>query len=265
MNRKRLQAVIEKEWLDMRKNKMVLGMMALLPLLLVGMILGTVYFMERAPDSEYDPATGDSGMALPPELEALGYKEGTIILLNDQYMFYLLLIPLTLPVYVAAYSIIGEKETRSLEPLLATPVSTAELLVGKTISAATPAIVLTWLSFVLTSVGLNFIASPTVLAYWVRPVWSLSMALQTPFLAVLSTASGVIASSRLNDPRAAQQVTGLFIVPLIALSLIVLMGKVYLNLRLMSWATLLIAAVTVGVLWLAIRLFQRETILTRWK
>jgi len=117
----------------------------------------------------------------------------------------------------------------------------------------------------MTAVGLNFIASPTVLAYWVRPVWSLSMALQTPFLAVLSTASGVIASSRLNDPRAAQQVTGLFIVPLIALSLIVLMGKVYLNLQLMSWATLLIAAVTVGVLWLAIRLFQRETILTRWK
>ena len=122
MNRKRLQAVIEKEWLDMRKNKMVLSMMAVLPLLLVGMILGTVYFMERAPDSEYDPATGDSGMALPPELEALGYKEGTIILLNDQYMFYLLLIPLALPVYVAAYSIIGEHVIAELTTFIDEPV-----------------------------------------------------------------------------------------------------------------------------------------------
>lgn len=265
MNRKRLQAVTAKEWLDMRKNKMVLIMMALLPLLMIGMILGTVYFMERIPDADFDPETGDSGMALPPELEALGYKDGVIILLNDQYMFYLLLIPLALPVYVAAYSIIGEKETRSLEPLLATPVSTTELLLGKIISAAAPAIVLTWLSFVLTAIGLYIIASPAIFAYWVRPVWSLSMAFQTPFLAVLSTACGVIASSRLNDPRAAQQVTAIFIIPLIGLSLVVLMGKVYLDMRVMGWATLLIAAITVGVVWLAVRLFQRETILTRWK
>lgn len=265
MNRRRLQVVVAKEWLDMRKNKMVLIMMALLPILMVGMILGTVYFMARLPEADFDPQTGSSGMALPPQLEALGYKDGVIILLNDQYMFYLLLIPLALPVYVAAYSIIGEKETRSLEPLLATPVSTAELLLGKIIAASAPAIVLTWLSFLLTAGGLYFIASRVVFAYWVRPVWSLSMALQTPFLAVLSTACGVIASSRLNDPRAAQQVTGLFVVPLIALSLVVLMGKVYLDLRVMGWATLLIAAVTASVVWLAVRLFQRETILTRWK
>lgn len=265
MKWQRLWAIVDKEWLDMRKNKMVLIMMALLPILMLGMILGTVYFMMRTPEADFDPDTGSSGMALPPQLEALGYKDGVIILLNEQYMFYLLLIPLALPVYTAAYSIIGEKETRSLEPLLATPVSTAELLVGKTIAAAAPAVVLTWLSFLITAAGLYFIASPTVFAYWVRPFWLLSMALHTPFLAVLSTACGVIASSRLNDPRAAQQVTALFVVPLIALSLVVLMGKVYLDLQLLGWATLLIAAVTVGVLWLAVRLFQRETILTRWK
>ena len=265
MNRKRLHAVVAKEWLDMRKNKMVLIMMALLPLLMVGMILGTVYFMARLPEADFDPQTGSSGMALPPELAALGPKDGVIVLINDQYMFYLLLIPLALPVYMAAYSIIGEKETRSLEPLLATPVSTTEMLLGKTIAASAPAVVLTWLSFLLTAAGLYFIASPVVLAYWVRPVWSLSIAFHTPFLAVLSTACGVIASSRLNDPRAAQQVTALFVVPLITLSMVVLMGKVYLDMRLMGWATLVIAAVTVGVLWLAVRLFQRETILTRWR
>ncbi len=265
MNRKRLHAVVAKEWLDMRKNKMVLIMMALLPLLMVGMILGTVYFMARLPEADFDPQTDSSGMALPPELAALGPKDGVIVLINDQYMFYLLLIPLALPVYMAAYSIIGEKETRSLEPLLATPVSTTEMLLGKTIAASAPAVVLTWLSFLLTAAGLYFIASPVVLAYWVRPVWSLSIAFHTPFLAVLSTACGVIASSRLNDPRAAQQVTALFVVPLITLSMVVLMGKVYLDMRLMGWATLVIAAVTVGVLWLAVRLFQRETILTRWR
>ena len=37
MNKQRVWAIVEKEWLDMRKNKMVVVMMALLPVLMVGM------------------------------------------------------------------------------------------------------------------------------------------------------------------------------------------------------------------------------------
>jgi ABC-2 type transport system permease protein len=204
-------------------------------------------------------------LTLPAEMAHLDLKTGTLVLMNDQYMFYLLMIPMALPVYIAAYSIIGEKETRSLEPLLATPISTAELLVGKVIAAVVPAVVLAWLSFLLTAAGMFFIVSPVVFAYLVRPVWTLSMAIHAPLFALLSTSSGVIASSRLNDPRAAQQVSALFIVPVIALSMAVLMGRLYLNLELMLWATAVMVVVNVGVLWLAVRLFQRETILTRWK
>jgi ABC-2 type transport system permease protein len=265
MNAQRIKAVIGKEWMDMGKNKMVLIMMALLPVLLVGMILGTAYFMERTPESDFEPGTGSSGLTLPAEMSHLDDKTGTLVLMNDQYMFYLLMIPMALPVYIAAYSIIGEKETRSLEPLLATPISTAELLVGKIVSAVTPAVVLAWLSFLITAGGMYFIASPVVFAFLVRPVWTFGMAIHTPLFALLSTSSGVIASSRLNDPRAAQQVTALFIVPVIALSLAVLMGRLYLSLELMVWATAVMVLVNVGVLWLAVRLFQREVILTRWK
>jgi ABC-2 type transport system permease protein len=264
MNIKRIGVILSKEWMDMGKNKMVLIMMALLPVLLVGMILGTAFFMQRAPEPDFE-AGGGSGIALPPEMAHLDPKTGTIILLNDQYMFYLLLIPMALPVYIAAYSIIGEKETRSLEPLLATPISTAELLVGKTVAAATPAVLLAWLSFLLTALGMYIIATPIVYAYLVRPVWTFSMALHAPLFALLSTSCGVIASSRLNDPRAAQQVTALFIVPVIALSMAVLMGRLFLSMQLLLWATALMVLVNVAVLWLAVRLFQRETILTRWK
>ncbi len=262
MNGRRIYAIVCKEWLDMGKNKMILVMMALLPVLMVGMILGTAWFMARASEEDF---TGDDGLALPAELAHLDAKTGMMIMLNDQYMFYLLLIPLALPVYVAAYSIIGEKETRSLEPLLATPISTAELLLGKVIMSALPAVLLTWLSFALTAVGMYFIASPAVFSALVRPVWTLSIALHSPLFAMLSTSCGVIASSRINDPRAAQQVTALFIAPLIGLSLAVLAGKIYLSITMMMWATVGMAALNVGILWLAVRLFQRETILTRWK
>ncbi len=265
MNQRRIRAIVEKEWLDMRKNKMVLIMMALIPLLMISLILGTTFFLQRTPEDELNLNTGSGSFSLPPELAALGAKDGFIVLMNDQYMFYLLLIPMALPVYVAAYSIIGEKETRSLEPLLATPVSTAELLVGKIVTAAGPAVILAWLSFAAVAIGLRLIASQAVFEYLVRPTWTLGMTLLSPLFALLSTSSGVIASSRLNDPRAAQQVTAVFIVPVIVVSVAVLAGKIFLNVGVMLWATAALALVNLGVLWLAVRVFQRETILTRWK
>jgi len=265
MNGRRVWAIVEKEWLDMRKNKMIIVLMALLPFLLVGMILGTTYFMQRAPEDELNLNTAGQPFSLPPELAAMGDKEGFIALMNDQYMFYLLLIPMALPVYIAAYSIIGEKETRSLEPLLATPISTAELLVGKIIAAVTPAVLLAWFSFALTAGGMFLLASRAVFAQLVRPVWTLGMLLLSPLFALLSTSSGVIASSRINDPRAAQQVTAIFVVPVIGASIAVLAGKIFLDVQILLWATAGVVLVNLGVLWLAVRLFRRETILTRWK
>ncbi|MBC7250999.1 MAG: ABC transporter permease subunit, partial [Anaerolineae bacterium] len=220
MNTK-IRAVIEKEWAEMRKNKMILVTMALVPILLVGMVLGTIFFMQRMPESE---VIGDDAPPIPPQLQNLDPKTAFIVMMNDQYMFYFMLIPMTLPVYIAAYSIIGEKETKSLEPLLATPIATWELLTAKSIAAVTPAVVLTWLSFVVLIVGAWFIATDVVFLALIRPVWLLSMAVLSPLFACLSVLSGVIASSRMNDPRAAQQLTGIFIVPVIAVSLAVLAG-----------------------------------------
>jgi ABC-2 type transport system permease protein len=201
---------------------------------------------------------------IPPELHELDPSHALLIMLNDQFMFYFLLIPMMLPVYIAAYSIIGEKETKSLEPLLATPVSTWELLIGKSLAATIPAVVLTWLSFFVLIVGGYLIMPEPVFLAMIRPVWMVSMVALSPLLALLSVFSGVIVSSRMNDPRAAQQVTGVFVIPIIALSLVVLAGKIFLSV----WMVILAAAITLAVdclmLYLAVKLFQRETILTRW-
>ena len=172
---------------------------------------------------------------------------------------------MTLPVYIAAYSIIGEKETKSLEPLLATPIATWELLTAKSIAAVTPAVVLTWLSFVILIVGAWFIATDVIFLALVRPVWLLGMAILSPLFALLSVLSGVIASSRMNDPRAAQQLTGIFVVPVIGVSLAVLAGKIFMNVQMVLYAAMVLVMVNLLVLYFAVKLFQRETILTRWK
>ena len=261
MNGAKIRAIVEKEIADARKNKMIVISMAMIPILLVAMVLGTAFFMLNS-----DDGMGEDEMSIiPAELQDMDPVHAFLMMMNDQYLFYFLLIPMMMPVYIAAYSIIGEKETKSLEPLLATPISVWELLVAKSLAAVVPSVVLTWLSFIVLIVGGYFIMPEPVFLAMIRPVWIVGMALLSPLLALFSVFSGVIVSSRMNDPRAAQQVTGIFVVPIIAFSLVVLAGKVFLSVPMVILAAAITLALDCVVLYFAVKLFQRETILTRWK
>ena len=261
MSGAKIRAIVEKEIADARKNKMIVISMAMIPILLVAMVLGTAFFMLNS-----DDGMGEDEMSIiPAELQDMDPVHAFLMMMNDQYLFYFLLIPMMMPVYIAAHSIIGEKETKSLEPLLATPISVWDLLVAKSLAAVVPSVVLTWLSFIVLIVGGYFIMPEPVFLAMIRPVWIVGMALLSPLLALFSVFSGVIVSSRMNDPRAAQQVTGIFVVPIIAFSLVVLAGKVFLSVPMVILAAAITLALDCVVLYFAVKLFQRETILTRWK
>ena len=264
MNGAKILAIVEKEIADARRNKMIVMSMALVPILLVAMTLGTAFFMLRTLPSGAGMDEEDMSI-IPHQLQDMDPVQAFLIVMNDQYLFYFLIIPMMMPVYIAAYSIVGEKETKSLEPLLATPISVWELLVGKSRAAVVPSVLLTWLSFIALVMGGRFVMPEPVFLALIRPVWLLGMALLSPLLALLSVFSGVIISSRMNDPRAAQQVTGIFVVPIIALSVGVLAGKIFLSVSIVLMAASITLALDCVVLYFAVRLFQRETILTRWK
>jgi len=259
----RVWAVIQKEWAETARNRGIVWMMALIPAVIVLMVLGTDYGFVWAGQSGQDLKSVN--MPVPPNLSHLPRHEALIIAMNEQFFFYLLLIPITLPVYIAAHSIIGEKETRTLEPLLASPVSTGELLLAKGFAAAAPAVVINWMAFSIVLGGVALIAPPAVLGYAVRDVWVIGMLLFSPLLALFSVMLGVLVSSRVNDPRTAQQISSVFVMPLILISLMVLMGKAFLTVPLVLAGAAVALAADILVLFLAIRVFQRETILTRWK
>src|SRR2546427_7686409 len=62
----------------------------------------------------------------------------------------LLLVPVALSSTSAAFSIVGEKQQRTLEPILATPITDRQFLLGKLIAATVPTIVMTWLTALVT-------------------------------------------------------------------------------------------------------------------
>ncbi len=155
--------------------------------------------------------------------------------------------------------------TRTLEPLLATPVRTWELLLGKILSGAIPALAVTWAStgiFILLTISLGW---GPLLQWVVDPSWYLSIFLLTPAISILSFVLGVIGSSRASDAKGAQNLAVLVVLPLFALIAVQVSGLVRFTPFLTLVLSVGITALDALLLRLAVRLFARESILIRWR
>jgi len=262
MKRDRVRAVVDKELADLWHHRFIVYTMVSVPIILALTTIGSIVATAYLPSSTLDP---DLVAYLPAELAGLPQTVALSVLMNDQFLFYYLLIPAMLPIVIATTSIIGEKELKSLEPLLATPISTSELLLGKTLAAAAIPVVATWTTYAVTAVVAWFVAPPLTAAFLVRPAWVLAMMLLSPLLAVLAVLVGVVISSRVNDIRVAQQLGGLFVLPVVGGSVGALLGKLFLSVvHVVLTATWLVFLVLAGFA-VAVELFERESILTRWK
>jgi ABC-type Na+ efflux pump permease subunit len=167
---------------------------------------------------------------------------------------------------VAAHSVIGEKQARTLEPLLATPLKTGELLAAKVISAAIPGVVLTTSCFVLYVVLVAILAEPGV---WMALLTARSLGLVFligPLAALLGLQIAVCTSSRVNDPRSAQQLGAvLLIIPVGVLQVAQFIGGVVLTAPILLAIGAALAVGNLLALRAAISIFDRESILIRWK
>jgi ABC-2 type transport system permease protein len=263
MNLQRIRTVIDKEWSEVFKNRIVLFTVAFLPLVFTVLPLGVLYGTRAAGSTA---SAGD----LPPQFLTLcgnlPANECMQYFILNEFMILFMIMPLIIPVSIAAYSIVGEKTTRSLEPLLATPISTAELLLAKGLAATIPAVLATWAGFtIFILLAPVFGATAGVIRQLLNPVWFLAVFVIGPLIAILAVNFAVLVSSRVSDPRVAEQVSAVIIVPLLAVLFGQIAGVIVLNVTFMLVAVVVLIIVDIGVAYLGARLFQRETILTKWK
>ena len=261
----KIQTIIRKEWSEVFKNKMVLFTVAFLPLLLTAIPLGIIYF--TASSGEFAGATGD----MPDEFNAFcpsDFSGGDCfqVFIVSQFMIMFMIIPLAIPAAISSYSIVGEKVNRSLEPLLATPITTSELLIGKSLSAIIPALAATWTGFTIFIIGSwIMISNPEVIGNFLDGRWLIAIFIIGPLMALSAVSFSIIVSSRVNDPRVAEQVSMIIILPVLAAFFGQMAGIIVLNITFMLVSTLVLGLVDALLVYLSIRLFQRETIITRWK
>ena len=182
------------------------------------------------------------------------------------FLFFFVLGAATLPSAIAAYSFVGEKIERSLEPLLATPTTDADILLGKAAAAWFPAVAATWVGMAVFMVIID-VQYRTKLGYLYFPnavAWVLAL-LVVPLAAALSVELNIIISARATDVRSAQQTAALVVLPFAALYVLTEIGAVTLDVPglLLVAAVLVVLVVLLG--YAARATFNREEILTRWR
>ncbi len=140
-----IRTIVDKEWAEVFKNKMVLFTIVLMPLLFTALPLIMLFVTTGSTIPGGDTADlPEMFLSVCGQMDSASCMQVYVI---NQFLILYMMLPLIIPITIAAYSIVGEKTTRSLEPLLATPISTEELLIGKALAAAIPAVGATWLCF----------------------------------------------------------------------------------------------------------------------
>jgi ABC-2 type transport system permease protein len=265
----KIKTIVRKEWAEVFKNRMVIFTVAFLPLLMTAIPLGIIYGTRGSAGATAGNAV-DSG--LPPEMtqsmcpSGLSGTDCFQVFLVSEFMILFMLVPVAIPVTIAAYSIVGEKTTRSLEPLLATPITTVELLIGKCLAAVIPAVLATYGAFGIFALGSWIIvANKMLLMALLDARWLIAIFLVGPLLAVMAVTFALMVSSRVNDPRVAEQVSMVVIVPVLAGFFGQVAGLFVLNKQIISIVALVMLVLDAFLLYLTTRVFQREQILTRWK
>jgi len=265
MNFHAITILIRKEWSELYRNTMLLGTVLFMPLLFAGIPIITMWSM-----GDIGSAIGDSmgalGGAMPQNLcGGLSAGDCTLAVFLAQFNLMFMFIPIILPATILPYAIVGEKTQRSLEPLLATPISTLDLLLAKALAAIIPATLATWASFLIYAIASWFLLSnKAVFAILFQPYWLFAIFIIGPLLALLTADLALIVSARSTEPRAAQQVAGLIVLPLVLLLMGQMSGILLITPLFTLLMGLLVLILDIALTWMAVKAFDREAILTRW-
>lgn len=235
VNTMRVGAIFHKELREYRRNgSLVIGAMAVLPLVFV----------------------------VPPLIDAFALPASSASALrHGDPLLYMLGIPAIVPAAIAAYSIVGERQQGTLEPVLATPICREEFLLAKALAAIVPSLAVAYAVYALVLACIGLFADPAVASALVRGPEILAQLVFTPLLAAWSIWVGTAISTRSSDVRVAQQLGMLANLPSVAVTTLIAYDVIHATLGLaLGLAVALLVLNVVG--WrMASALFDSERLI----
>jgi ABC-type Na+ efflux pump permease subunit len=229
---------MRKEFREYRRNRFIIYTMATLPLIFTALPVITLFTI-KATEA---PSQVRTQVAI------------TLLLL--------LVIPVVLPATIAAYSVIGERDQGTLEPLLTTPISREEFLLGKSLAATIPTVGVAYVFFIVLVVAIRLGATSVVAhAVW-QPAWFLAELLFAPLLAAWSVWVGTAISARSSDVRVAQQLGTLASLPALVFPLLMSLQIFKPTVSVAIVVAVALIAIDVGAWRIVSKMFDRERLIT---
>lgn len=188
----RVGAIVRKELRDYRSNRFVIVTMTLVPLVFIIAPMIQLF----AANAEVSSAHLNSRIGLS--------------------LIYMLVIPVSVPAVLSAYSVVGEREQGTLEPVLTTPIRREEFLIAKALAAFVPALLIAYVVFGIFLGAAAVFAHPVIASAIYAGTHVLVQLLFTPLLAGWAIWVGIAVSARSTDVRIAQQLSMLGSLPPLA-------------------------------------------------
>lgn len=175
-----------------------------------------------------------------------------------------LILPLMVSSVIAADSIAGEKERKTLEALLYTPTSDQDLMAAKLLSAWIPAVAVAWGGFLIYGVVLNVVGWPLFgYVFFPNGMWLLLVFWVAPALAGFGLGVTVLISARVGTFQEAQQLGGLVVLPVVGLMISQSAGALYFGPGLVFALGLGAWLIDLVLFWLGARILRRSALLAR--
>ncbi|MGD0375291.1 MAG: ABC transporter permease [Streptosporangiaceae bacterium] len=178
VSRRRVRAIFRKELREYRRNRTIVTGMAILPLIFLVQPLIAVLNLG---------ASASGGLA------------------RENELLYLLAIPALVPATLAAYSVVGERQQGTLEPVLGTPIRREEFLLGKALASFVPSVAISYAVYAFFLATVEIFAQPGIAPALLRGSDLLAQLVFTPLLAGWAIWVGIAISTRSSEVRVAQQ------------------------------------------------------------
>ena len=232
-------AVIRKEMRDYRRKRSIVVTMLILPFMFLIEPVVAIFVV---------PAS--SGVSDPRNYVILP-------------VLYLLLIPSIMPSTLAAFTVVGEREQGTLEPLLTTPISQQEFIAGKGAAGLIPTMALTYGVYGLFLLAVEVFAKSVVSsAIFGQGSLLVALILMAPLLASWSIAVGMAVSVRATEIRVAQQLGALASIPPVLLILILAVGVIHPTLAVALIFSIILLGVDVRAIRIVAKMMNRERLVT---
>ncbi|MDX1437172.1 MAG: stage II sporulation protein M [Anaerolineales bacterium] len=132
--------------------------------------------------------------------------------IGDRLIPFLLMIvgffPLSISLVVALESFVGEKERRSIEPLLSTPLTDSQIYIGKLLAVLIPPLMAAFLG-----IGVYLFGIYWRVGWTAEPAFIVQILLLTVLQGLVMVSGAVVISSQATSVRAANLLASLIIIP----------------------------------------------------